>query len=210
MRLHYIIHADVEGPGVIYDWASKHGYTQSFSSPFRGEELPSPEEFDMLVVMGGPQSPLKLDKAPYLKDEIDLLSRSCEAKKTVLGFCLGAQLLGEALGAATEHSPHKEIGFFPITLSSQAQEEMGWPEMVQAFHWHNDMPGLTREAEVWAKSEGCPRQILLNVFEPELHCSVSSTLSCKLRFKDIKKNLPHPLGLRVCKCITYWCVRLYW
>lgn len=27
-------------------------------------------------------------------------------------------------------------------------------------HWHNDMPGLTPEAEIIAYSEGCPRQIM--------------------------------------------------
>lgn len=27
-------------------------------------------------------------------------------------------------------------------------------------HWHNDMPGLTTEARIIARSEGCPRQIV--------------------------------------------------
>jgi GMP synthase (glutamine-hydrolysing) len=29
-----------------------------------------------------------------------------------------------------------------------------------AGHWHGDMPGLTPESKVLARSEGCPRQIV--------------------------------------------------
>jgi GMP synthase (glutamine-hydrolysing) len=34
---------------------------------------------------------------------------------------LGAQLIGEALGAKTERSPEKEVGVSPIQLTPEAQ-----------------------------------------------------------------------------------------
>ncbi|MGK5510231.1 glutamine amidotransferase-related protein [Brevibacillus formosus] len=80
-----------------------------------------------------------------------------------MGVCLGAQLIGEALGAKYEHSPEKEIGCFPITFTDEGKSK----EMFSHFgttsvvgHWHIDMPGLTNRSKVIAYSEGCPRQIV--------------------------------------------------
>ncbi len=53
-----------------------------------------------------------------------LSSKKCiEANKAIIGVCLGAQLIGEALGAPYEHSPEKEIGSFPITLTEEGKNE---------------------------------------------------------------------------------------
>ncbi len=114
--------------------------------------------------MGGPQSAASdLNKYPYLKDEVELLRSALKAKIPVFGFCLGAQLLGEALGAHAERSLHKEIGIFPILLTEKGMQDpllANLPQELAVFHWHSDMPGLTKEAVVLAKSEGCPRQIV--------------------------------------------------
>ena len=62
MRVHIIIHAAFEKPGVIETWAIKNNYALSYTHTYRGEQLPDVSEFDFLVIMGGPQSPLELDK----------------------------------------------------------------------------------------------------------------------------------------------------
>jgi GMP synthase (glutamine-hydrolysing) len=36
----------------------------------------------------------------------------------------------------------------------------GLPKTFPVIHWHNDMPGETKDSVVLAYSEGCPRQIL--------------------------------------------------
>ncbi len=92
-----------------------------------------------------------------------LIGRAIEAGKTVIGVCLGSQLIGEALGAAFCHSPEKEIGKFPVRLTDAGKanplfEDFG--HELNVGHWHNDMPGLTPQAKVLAYSEGCPRQIV--------------------------------------------------
>lgn len=114
MRISVIMHADFETPGVIEEWAQAKKHSFRIFKPYQVESLPAVEEFDFLIVMGGPQSPLALEEAPYLVDEIKLISRAIQAKKIVLGFCLGAQLIGEALGAKTERSPEKEVGIYPV------------------------------------------------------------------------------------------------
>ncbi|MBI4041580.1 MAG: homoserine O-succinyltransferase [Deltaproteobacteria bacterium] len=161
-KIRCIMHADFETPGVILDWCKSNNVSMTIEKPYKGESL-SDHDFDFLIVMGGPQSPLEVENFPYLKDEIELIKRAINSHKTILGFCLGAQLIGEALGAKTERSPNKEIGVYPITLTEDGKKDRllhGFPETFDAIHWHNDMPGLTPESKILAHSEGCPRQIV--------------------------------------------------
>jgi len=164
MHLLFILHASFEGPGIVESWALAKGFQASCCSPFSGEKLPEWDRFNLIVSMGGPQSAaLDQEKYPYLKEEIDFLRGALKAKVPVLGFCLGAQLIGEALGAHTERSPFKEIGVYPITLTKDGEDDpllRGLPTTLLVPHWHGDMPGLTKECSVLAKSQGCPRQII--------------------------------------------------
>lgn len=162
MNILCITHADFESPGVIENWAHEQGYQFTLCKPYQGENC-LVFNFDLLIVMGGPQSPLEIEKAPYLKDEITLISKAVLQNKIILGFCLGAQLIGEALGAKTEKSPEKEVGVFPIFLTPVGKQDpilQNFPSPLEVIHWHNDMPGMTQDAEILAYSEGCPRQII--------------------------------------------------
>jgi GMP synthase (glutamine-hydrolysing) len=163
MRILCLTHADFEGPGVLETWAKQHQYDFNICKPYQGENCLILPEFDMLVIMGGPQSPLTIEETPYLKEEITLIKQSISKDKIVLGFCLGAQLIGEALGARTTRSPHKEIGVFPITLTPEGMQDplfADFPKTFPVIHWHNDMPGETQDSVLLASSQGCPKQIL--------------------------------------------------
>lgn len=163
MRIVCITHADFETPGIIEPWAKTKGYEFNICKPYLGEALPAVDTFDFLIIMGGPQSPLSMDKSPYLRDEIQLARTAFANQKRILGFCLGAQLIGEALGAKTQPSPEKEVGVYPITLTPDGIDDpllQGFPQSFPVSHWHNDMPGLTDSATLLAYSQGCPRQII--------------------------------------------------
>ena len=163
MRIHIILHASFEQPGVIETWALSRKHTISSTHTYRGELLPDPSQIDFLVIMGGPQSPLEADQYPYLRDEILLTKTIIQQKKPVLGICLGAQIIGESFGAKTEKSPDKEVGVFPIQLTEAGKNDFifkNFPGSFDVMHWHNDMPGITDKCEILAFSEGCPRQII--------------------------------------------------
>jgi GMP synthase (glutamine-hydrolysing) len=158
-----LTHADFETPGTIESWASDNGHDFTISKPYAGELLPDAGGFDWVIVMGGPQSGIRLNDYPYLVQEVELLRAAVTQKKKVLGLCLGAQLIGAALGAKTLRSPQKEVGVYPITLTHFAHSDpllAGLPRSFPVIHWHNDMPGLTDRAVVLASSPGCPRQIV--------------------------------------------------
>lgn len=163
MHVHYVLHADFERPGLIEVWAAQAGFRQSASRPFAGETLPEVSQLDLLVVMGGPQSPLDVESSPYLTDEIALIRAARERSLPMLGFCLGAQLIGEAFGGRTERSPNREIGCFPIELTEAGTRDeifRGVPARFPVMHWHNDMPGLAPGSTLLASSAGCPRQVV--------------------------------------------------
>ncbi|HHA1257428.1 TPA: type 1 glutamine amidotransferase [Enterobacter asburiae] len=167
MHIHFIIHEHFEAPGAYEIWGKNRGCSLSYSRVYQGDPLPEDlESTDLLIIMGGPQSPATtLKECPWFDAQAEkaLISRTIEAGKTVIGVCLGSQLIGEALGAAFCHSPEKEIGKFPVRLTEAGKanplfEDFG--HELNVGHWHNDMPGLTPQAKVLAYSEGCPRQIV--------------------------------------------------
>ena len=163
MRILCIQHADFETPGTIEQWASDNGHSFKIEKPYRGDQLSDVSDFDVLILMGGPQSALLIAEFPYLEPELALIGVAFLRNKKILGFCLGAQLIGEALGAKTETSPEKEIGVYPITLTAEGTKDPLFGELPRTFpviHWHSDMPGLTDHAAILASSAGCPRQIV--------------------------------------------------
>ncbi|MBI2792826.1 MAG: homoserine O-succinyltransferase [Gammaproteobacteria bacterium] len=180
MNILCIMHADFETPGVIEEWAMKNNHHFHLCKPYRGENCLEAADFDLLIMMGGPQSPLEIDKAPYLKDEITVIQRAIKNDKKILGFCLGAQLIGEALGAKTQKSPEKEVGVFPVFLTKAGVQDpllQDFPSSFPVIHWHNDMPGETQHSQVLAYSEGCPRQIIK--YSPKIYgfqCHMEITL----------------------------------
>ena len=158
-----ITHEDIETPATIKDWAERKGYTFNFCKPYAGQNCLIIDDFDMLIIMGGPQSAREYASVSYLADEVRLIQRAISLNKIIIGFCLGVQLIGEALGAKTERSPEKEIGVYPLTLVPESLHDpvlKKLPLTFPAIHWHYDMPGLTQTCQVLGYSQGCPRQII--------------------------------------------------
>lgn len=167
MRVHFVVHEAFESPGSLVEWANERGHVVRYSRVHAGEALPvSAEELDMLVVMGGAMSPATtVAERPDFDSaaEQELIVRCIAAGRPVVGICLGAQLVGAALGARHERSPEKEIGTYPITLTDAGMRHpllADFGETLAVAHWHGDMPGLTADARVLATSAGCPRQII--------------------------------------------------
>ncbi|MCT4635558.1 MAG: homoserine O-succinyltransferase [Rickettsiales bacterium] len=179
MNILCITHANFESPGVIQEWALNNGYNFKIETPYKGEVLSSIDNFDFLIIMGGPQNVKNLQKHPYLANEINLIKTAISKNKKILGICLGAQLISEALEIKTLSSPEKEIGVYPITLTTEGINDPLLQNMSKSFpviHWHNDMPGIDNTSVLLASSEGCPNQIIKyknNVYGFQCHLEMN-------------------------------------
>ena len=121
-----------------------------------GEKPPSPADFDWLVIMGGPMGIRDHVAHPWLVEEKTFIRETIDAGKTVVGICLGAQLIADVLGANVYPGPQKEIGWFPLRRTPETPEWM--PEGLTAFHWHGDTFDLPENSIRLASSDACRNQ----------------------------------------------------
>jgi GMP synthase-like glutamine amidotransferase len=101
------------------------------------------------------------DQYPWLGDEKRLIRAAIDGGRSLVGVCLGAQLIAEALGAQVSRNPHKEIGWFPIRLTDLARRSpvcKDLPVELQVLHWHGDTFSLPSGALHLAESEACAQQ----------------------------------------------------
>lgn len=159
MRSHYLQHVPFEGLGSIEAWLQKANYQISSTQLFDSDELPEINDIDLLIVMGGPMSVNDQQKHPWLVNEKAFIRRVIEAGKPVLGICLGAQLIANALGAKVSPNPVKEIGWYPVeTVASESDSIFRFPEALRVFHWHGENFSLPKGAVRIAKSKACENQ----------------------------------------------------
>jgi GMP synthase-like glutamine amidotransferase len=164
MRIHFLQHVPFEGPAGIGDWAARKGHATAITRLFEQAKLPDAKELHWLVVMGGPMG--VGDEADYswLANEKVLIRESIATGKTVVGVCLGAQLIADALGAPVYANSHKEIGWLPIELTEQGQVSgplAFLPHRFEVFQWHGDTFDLPDGATHLARSQGCEHQAFL-------------------------------------------------
>ena len=161
LNIHCLQHASFEGPASIGDWISAREHRLTTTHLYRREILPSLESVDWIVVMGGPMNVYEYRLHPWLREEKHFLAAALEANKTVLGVCLGAQLLADVLGAKVYQNAEKEIGWIPISLRSGSDTDLffpGAPRELTVFHWHGDTFDLPAGAGWLASSAGCAHQ----------------------------------------------------
>ncbi len=152
MRLHWLQHVPFEGLGYIEDWAEEQGFDITCTRLYDDEEeLPEIDDIDWLIVMGGPMGIFEYNDYPWLTDEKEFIELAIDEEKTVVGICLGAQLMADVLGAKVYPGPEKEIGWFPIQRSNEAPDLI--PEELTVFHWHGDTFEIPDGAVALATSE---------------------------------------------------------
>ncbi|BFH23159.1 type 1 glutamine amidotransferase [Paenibacillus melissococcoides] len=161
MNIHYLQHVPFEGPEQVSAWAEQKGHQLRGSLLYENGRLPSTSEFDMLVILGGPMGAYDEERFLWLGQEKKLIQESVRRNKLVLGICLGAQLLAEALGGRVYRNEEKEIGWYPVTLTEESRESSFFqelPDIFVPFHWHGDTFALPPGAKHIARSAGCVHQ----------------------------------------------------
>ena len=165
MRLHYLQHVPFETPGTILTWAKENGHKLTSTQLYKNEFFPKQQDFDWLVVMGGPMNIYDEKNYPWLADEKVFISEAIAAGKVVIGLCLGGQLIAHVIGGKVTRNPFAEIGWFPVRLSDKARLSplfSFFPQQPIVFQWHGDTFSVLPEAaECIATSEACRHQAFI-------------------------------------------------
>ncbi len=178
MKLHVLQHVPFEDPGTVLDWARERKISVAFTRLFQQEELPETDEFDLLLIMGGPMGLADTKKYPWLDTEKAFLKKCLSSGKKMIGICLGAQLLAEVLGAKVFHNNQKEIGWFPIRKDDISDNEilsLFKEDTLPAFHWHGDTFTLPERAVRLFSSKTTENQAFVwnnRVFALQFHWEV--------------------------------------
>ncbi|MGH8506100.1 MAG: type 1 glutamine amidotransferase [Stenotrophobium sp.] len=161
MKVHWLQHVAFEDLGCIAPWLAARNATVTQTRLYAGETLPKSDDFDWLIVMGGPMNIYEEAAYPWLRAEKTLIRDACAAGRKLLGICLGAQLIAGALGAPVTRNAQQEIGWFPVRMSAAAAQSKlfaGFPERYDALHWHGDTFAIPSGAKLLASSEACAHQ----------------------------------------------------
>jgi GMP synthase-like glutamine amidotransferase len=161
MRVHYIQHVSFEGLGFIETWLRQHKHSITSTKTWENQPFPLIDDFDALIVMGGPMGVYDDRQHIWLQAEKKLIAEAINAHKTIIGICLGAQLLASVSGANVNTNKHKEIGWFPVGISSSFSAWLGYkiPKEITVFHWHGDRFEIPGNAVNHASSEACDNQL---------------------------------------------------
>jgi len=161
MKVHYFQHVPFEGLGSIEQWLISKAAQISVTKFYENTNLPEIHEIDWLIIMGGPMSVNDEHTYPWLQAEKKFIAESIANGKTVLGVCLGAQLIASALGAKVYQNQNREIDWFPVEQLVQndtiSLKNIFMPN-IEVFHWHGETFDLPEHAVHLARSEGCNNQ----------------------------------------------------
>ena len=161
MNIHFLQHVPFENLGILENWVNAPGNKVTSTRLYEETKLPFVDLFDVLIILGGPMSVHDEDRYRWLIAEKQLVKKAIEKGKKVIGICLGAQLIAEAMGAHVSLNTSTEIGWFPIELSSEALNHacfQGFNNPLNAFHWHGEFFSIPEKAFAIGKSEACANQ----------------------------------------------------
>ena len=180
LKIHTLQHVSFEGLGCIDQWITIKGHSVNYTKLYDNPQFPTLVEFDWLIVMGGPMGVYDEAIYPWLKKEKEFIRRAIERGKTIVGICLGSQLIAEVLGAKVYPNKQKEIGWFDIQKTEFAKSQPlleQIEEQFTVFHWHGDTFDLPTDSERLFSSAVCLNQAFLykkKVLGLQFHFEVTS------------------------------------
>ncbi len=154
MNVIILQHIPIEDPGYIKKLMEIDGWQLTTIELDQGERIPQNlQDFDAMLCMGGPMDTWMEEDHPWLIHEKQQIKEYVvHLEKPFLGFCLGAQLLGEVVGGQVVRSTTPEIGVLPIHLNPIAENDallQGIPLEIQTVQWHSyEVQGLESHPDV--------------------------------------------------------------
>jgi GMP synthase-like glutamine amidotransferase len=161
VRLLCIHHEPSSDGGTLLTPARASAWTIEHWHAHAGEPRPALADVDAVVAYGGTMNPDEDARLAWLADVRATLAEAVERDVAVLGICLGAQLLGQALGAGAPRLAQPELGWLSVELTPAGVEDVLLGPLAPAcevFQWHDYGCELPSGAVTLARSERAPQQ----------------------------------------------------
>jgi GMP synthase-like glutamine amidotransferase len=203
MEILVLQHINIEDPGYIKDLMIKDGVNITTIELDEGEKIPDNLNFfDGMLCMGGPMDTWMEKDFPWLIEEKKKIKEFVvELNKPYLGFCLGCQLLGEAIGGKVVKTNNPEIGMLDVNFLDEKKKDMlfaDFPQKITTLQWHSyEVQELekNRNVTLLASSKETKYQIFRyknNAYGIQFHIEIKDTTvndwGCVPEYKSALEN----------------------
>ena len=203
MEILVLQHINIEDPGYIKDLMIKDGVNITTIELDEGEKIPDNLNFfDGMLCMGGPMDTWMEKDFPWLIEEKKKIKEFVvELNKPYLGFCLGCQLLGEAIGGKVVKTNNPEIGMLDVNFLDEKKKDIlfaDFPQKIKSLQWHSyEVQELEKNKDVTliASSKETKYQIFRyknNAYGIQFHIEIKDTTvndwGCIPEYKSALEN----------------------
>ena len=203
MEILVLQHINIEDPGYIKDLMIKDGVNITTIELDEGEKIPNNLNFfDGMLCMGGPMDTWMEKDFPWLIEEKKKIKEFVvELNKPYLGFCLGCQLLGEAIGGKVVKTKNPEIGMLNVNFLDEKKKDIlfaDFPQKITSLQWHSyEVQELEKNRDVTliASSKETKYQIFRyknNAYGIQFHIEIKDTTvndwGCVPEYKSALEN----------------------
>ncbi len=211
MKLLVFQHIDCEHPGSLRGFLAADNIEWLAVNLDQGEAIPPLQYYDALWVMGGPMDVWDVEEHSWLIPEKAAIHRWVrELNKPFLGFCLGHQLLADALGGSCAPQRPPEIGIVDVELTDDAASDPlfnNMPQIQKCLQWHSvcvDQP--PDNTTILASSDVCRIQAMRvgsNAWSMQYHVEVEADTVANWgevpAYREALEKAIGPQGLSVMK-----------
>lgn len=186
MNVLIIKNISTEGPGTIEDYLIEQGIKYivlEFAGCGAVTELPDVRPYTHLVIMGGPMAVYESDGLPFLHLETAMIRVFIKTGRPVLGICLGAQIIAQALRADVYKGAVQETGWDKVEITEEGMRDPAFSALAvdnnpyaDIFQWHGDTFDLPGKAVRLASSAHYQNQAFRygnNVYGLQFHIEVT-------------------------------------
>ena len=124
--------------------------------PYQGDLFGDAAGHDALVVLGGPQNARDDAGSPYFPELLAMMREYGDSGRSVMGTCLGSQLLARAYGGENIIGGASEFGWCTVSRTQHGAHDpvlAAAPQSFPIFQWHDDTFTLPEGATHLAHNE---------------------------------------------------------